>query len=182
MKKVAVFLADGFEEIEALTVVDLLRRAKVYVDTVSITDDYIVRGAHGIPVQTEESFGELDFAEFDMVVLPGGLPGTTNLKEHAGVRKIVTEFYEGGKYVAAICAAPTVFADLGILQGKLATCYPSLESEMKDAMFTGAAVTTDGNIITSQGVGTAIDFSLKLVEVLVGEEKAVEIAESIVYR
>ena len=91
MKKVTVLLADGFEEIEALTVVDLLRRAKVYVDTVSITDDYTVRGAHGIPVQTEDLITEIDFKESDMIVLPGGMPGTTNLKEDENVRKAVQE-------------------------------------------------------------------------------------------
>ena len=176
MKKVTVLLADGFEEIEALTVVDLLRRAKVYVDTVSITDDYTVRGAHGIPVQTEDLITEIDFKESDMIVLPGGMPGTTNL------RKAVQEAYDDGRYVAAICAAPTILADMGLLKGKRATCYPDMESEIEDAYLTGAPVATDENIITSQGVGTAIDFALKLIEVLISEEKAVEIADSIVYQ
>lgn len=182
MKKVSVLLADGFEEIEALTVVDLLRRAKVYVDTISITDEYTVRGSHGIPVLTEDLFDEVDFSDSDMIVLPGGLPGTTNLKEHAGVRKVVQGFYDEGKYVAAICAAPTILDDLGILKGKRATCYPGVESEIQGALLTGGAVAKDGGIITSQGVGTAIDFALKLIEVLIDGEKALEIAESIVYR
>ena len=172
MKKVTVLLADGFEEIEALTVVDLLRRAKVYVDTVSITDDYTVRGAHGIPVQTEDLITEIDFKESDMIVLPGGMPGTTNLKEDENVRKAVQEAYDDGRYVA----------DMGLLKGKRATCYPDMESEIEDAYLTGAPVATDENIITSQGVGTAIDFALKLIEVLISEEKAVEIADSIVYQ
>ena len=182
MKKVTVLLADGFEEIEALTVVDLLRRAKVYVDTVSITDDYTVRGAHGIPVQTEDLIKEIDFKESDMIVLPGGMPGTTNLKEDENVRKAVQEAYDDGRYVAAICAAPTILADMGLLKRKRATCYPDMESEIEDAYLTGAPVATDENIITSQGVGTAIDFALKLIEVLISEEKAVEIADSIVYQ
>lgn len=182
MKKVSVLLAEGFEEIEALTVVDLLRRAKVYVDTISITDEYTVRGSHGIPVLTEDLFDEVDFSDSDMIVLPGGLPGTTNLKEHAGVRKIVQGFYDEGKYVAAICAAPTILADLGILKGKRATCYPGVAKEIQGALLTGGAVAKDGGIITSQGVGTAIDFALKLIEVLIDGEKALEIAESIVYR
>ena len=118
MKKVSVILADGFEEIEALTVVDLLRRAQIYVGTVSATDEYIVHGAHGINVQTEDLFEEVNFVESDMIVLPGGMPGTTNLNDHAGVRRVVKDFYEEGKYVAAICAAPTVLANLGILKGK----------------------------------------------------------------
>ena len=112
MKKVSVILADGFEEIEALTVVDLLRRAQIYVGTVSATDEYIVHGAHGINVQTEDLFEEVNFVESDMIVLPGGMPGTTNLNDHAGVRRVVKDFYEEGKYVAAICAAPTVLANL----------------------------------------------------------------------
>ena len=182
MKRVSVLLADGFEEIEALTVVDLLRRAKVYVDTVSITDEYTVRGAHGIPVQTEDLFDETNLEETDMIVLPGGMPGTTNLGSHSGVRKAVKRFYEEGRYVAAICAAPTVLNDLGILKGKRATCYPAMEKEMQGAVLTGGPVAVDGNIITSQGVGTAIDFALQLIEILEERKKALEIAESIVYR
>ena len=194
MKKVTVLLADGFEEIEALTVVDLLRRAKVYVDTVSITDDYTVRGAHGIPVQTEDLITEIDFKESDMIVLPGGMPGTTNLKEDENVRKAVQEAYDDGRYVAAICAAPTILADMGLL--KVAILMPAVplilgvvligmnmpNVKREDAYLTGAPVATDENIITSQGVGTAIDFALKLIEVLISEEKAVEIADSIVYQ
>ena len=183
MKKVTVLLADGFEEIEALTVVDLLRRAKVYVDTVSITDDYPVRGAHGIPVQTEDLITEIDFKESDMIVLPGGMPGTTNLKEDENVRKamgmLATAIAVGG-FGGSIIAG--ILTDMGLLKGKRATCYPDMESEIEDAYLTGAPVATDENIITSQGVGTAIDFALKLIEVLISEEKAVEIADSIVYQ
>ena len=181
MKKVSVLLADGFEEIEALTVVDLLRRAKVYVDTVSITEDYIVHGAHGINVQTEDLFEEVNFVESDMIVLPGGIPGTPNLNAHAGVRRVVKDFYDEGKYVGAICAAPTVLSSLGLLKGKHATCHPSVETDLQGTVLTYKPVTVDDNIITSQGVGTAIEFALKLVEILVGEEKAQEIAQGIVY-
>ena len=181
MKQVCVFLADGFEEVEALTTVDLLRRARVYVDTVSITDDYKVHGAHGINVQTEDLFDEVDFNEFDMVVLPGGMPGTLNLKNHAGVRKVVTAFVQAGKPVGAICAAPTVLADLGLLNGKKATCYPACEPDMSGAILTGENVAVDGNIITSRGVGTAIDFALEIISVLVGKEMAKKIASEIVY-
>ena len=181
MKKVCVLLADGFEEIEGLTVVDLLRRAKIYVDTVSIMDDYIVHGAHGINVQTEDLFDEVDFEEFDMVVLPGGMPGTLNLKEHDGVRYVVKQYVKEGRFVGAICAAPTILKSLGLLEGRRATCYPGVEDEMEDVILTETAVVVDDNIITSQGVGTAIDFALKLIEVLDGEEKAKEIAESIVF-
>lgn len=181
MKRVNVLLADGFEEVEALTVVDLLRRAKVYVDTVSIMEDYTVHGSHGINVQTEDLFEEADFGEADMVVLPGGMPGTTNLKAHSGVRKVVTDFAAEGKYVAAICAAPTILADLGLLKGRRVTCYPAMEKEIQGAVITRAPVTVDGNLITSWGVGTAIDFALELIQILEGRAKAEEIAESIVY-
>lgn len=181
MKRVSVLLADGFEEIEALTAVDLLRRAKIYVDTVSITDDYKVHGAHGINVQTEDLFDEVNFVEFDMIVLPGGMPGTTNLREHEGVRRVVKDFVEEGKLVGAICAAPLVLADLELLKGKRVTCYPSCEPEIQGAVLTHAAVAIDGNIVTGQGVGAAIEFALRLIEKLEGSEKAKEIAEAIVY-
>lgn len=180
MITVSVLLADGFEEIEALTVVDLLRRAQIYVDTVSITEEYIVHGAHGINVQTEDTFDEVNFVESDMIVLPGGMPGTTNLMEHEGVRRVVKDFAENGKPVAAICAAPMVLADLGLIKGKKITCYPSVEKEIQGSVFTHLPVTVDGNIITSRGVGTAIAFALKLIEILSGSEKAEEIAASIV--
>lgn len=181
MKKVSVILADGFEEIEALTVVDLLRRAKIYVDTVSITEEYTVHGAHGINVQTEDLFEEVNFVESDMIVLPGGIPGTPNLDAHEGVRRVVCDFCEEDKYVAAICAAPTVLGNLGLLKGKRVTCYPSVENQIQGAAITRNPVVADGNIITSRGVGTAIDFALKLIELLVGPEKSKEIAEAILY-
>lgn len=124
MIKVSVLLADGFEEIEALTVVDLLRRAQIYVDTISIMEDYTVHGAHGINIQTEDLFEEVNFVESDMIVLPGGMPGTTNLNAHEGVRRVVKDFAAEGKPIAAICAAPTVLGNLGLLKGKRITCYP----------------------------------------------------------
>ena len=181
MKKVGVVLADGFDEIEALTVVDLLRRAQIFVDTVSATEEYTVHGAHGINVQTEDLFDEVNFVESDMIVLPGGMPGTTHLNEHAGVRRVVKDFYEEGKYVAAICAAPTVLGNLGILKGKRITCYPTVENQIQGAVITRLPAQVDGNIITGRGAGTAIDFALKLIEVLAGPEKAKEIRDGILY-
>ena len=178
---VYLFLAEGFEEIEALTVVDLLRRAQIFVGTVSIGEDYMVHGSHGISVQAEDLFEEIDFSDIDVIVLPGGQPGTTHLKEHEGVRKIVKEFAENGKLIAAICAAPTVLADLELLDGKRATCYPSVENELKKAKVTRTSVAVDGNIVTSRGLGTAIDFSLEIISLLSGREKALEIAQSVVY-
>ena len=171
MKKVAVLLADGFEEIEALTVVDILRRASVYVDTVSITDEYKVRGSHGINVQTEDLFDEVNFVEFDMIVLPGGMPGTTNLDEHLGVKRVVEDYVTSGKYVAAICAAPSILGGMGLLKGKRAACYPSVEDKLSGAVISRLPVVQDGNIITSRGMGTAIDFALKLTEILFDREQ-----------
>lgn len=181
MKKVSVILADGFEEIEALTVVDLLRRAQIYVGTVSITDDYTVHGAHGINAQAEDLFEEVAFVESDMIVLPGGMPGTSNLNAHEGVRRVVKEFNRDGKYIGAICAAPTILGNLGLLKGKRVSCYPSVEQEIQGAVMTRTDVTVDGNLITSRGAGTAIAFALKLIEMLSGAEKAAEIAEAILY-
>lgn len=181
MIKVSVLLADGFEEIEALTVVDLLRRAKIFVDMVSIMDDYMVYGAHGIRVQAEDMFEEADFSDSNMIVLPGGMPGTTNLSEHAGVRKIVKDFADNGRYVAAICAAPRVLGDIGLLKGKKATCYPSVEKEIQGAVLLHTPVAADKNIITGQAAGSAIDFALKLIDALAGKEKAQEVANAIVY-
>ena len=134
-----------------------------------------MHGAHGINVQTEDLFDEVDFEEFDMVVLPGGMPGTLNLKEHDGVRYVVKQYAKEGRFVGAILKS------LGLLEGRRATCYRGVEDEMENVILTETAVVVDDNIITSQGVGTAIDFALKLIEVLDGEEKAKEIAESIVF-
>ena len=180
-KKVYIFLADGFEDIEGLTVVDLMRRADIDIKTVSIRDSNEITTSHGIRMQTDLVFTETDFADADMLVLPGGMPGTLNLKNHDGVRYVVKQYAKEGRYVGAICAAPTILKSLGVLEGRRATCYPGVEDEMEDVVLTETAVVVDENIITSQGVGTAIDFGLKLIEILDSEEKAKEIADSIVF-
>ncbi len=182
MRKVAVLLADGFEEIEALTVVDILRRASIYVDTVSVTEEPYVSGAHGIKVQTEDLFDEVNFVKFDMIVLPGGQPGTSNLFDHQGVKRTIKDFVLTGKYVAAICAAPGILGRMGLLKDRRAVCYPSVEDKMDGAKLEKIPVVQDGNIITSRGMGTAIDFALKLTEILADKEKADEIAKSIIFK
>ena len=181
-KKVYIFLADGFEDIEGLTVVDLLRRAEIEIHTVSIKNTKEVQTAHGICLLTDEVFGEVDFSDADMLVLPGGMPGTLHLKEHKGLADLLCKFNEKGKRIAAICAAPTVFGALGLLKEKAACCYPGMEEQLncKEAKF--CSFVTDGNITTSRGVGTAIPFALELIRQLFGNEKASEIAESIVYK
>ncbi len=180
-KKVCVFLADGFEEIEGLTVVDLLRRAGVCVTTVSITDSLTVHGAHEIDVQADKLFDEVTYDEYDMAVLPGGMPGTRHLGAHKGVKKVLEQFYGEKKYVAAICAAPSVLGKYGMLNGRKATSYPGFEAELVGAERVFDAVAVDDFVITSRGMGTAIDFSLTLIEKLVSKEKAQEIGVSIIY-
>lgn len=181
-KKVSVFLADGFEEIEGLTVVDLLRRAGVEVTTVSITDKLTIHGAHKIDVQADKMFDEVDYQMEDMVVLPGGMPGTLNLGAHEGVKKVLEQFYAAKKYIGAICAAPSVLGKYGMLEGRKATSYPGFEAELKGAEYTTEPVAASDFVITSRGLGTAIDFALALITVLVSEEKANEISRSIIYK
>lgn len=180
MSQVIVFLADGFEEIEGLTVVDLLRRAGVVVTTVSIKEDNKVVGAHNIPVLADITLSKADFETADMLVLPGGMPGTLHLGNCDMVTKKCLEFFQSGKEVAAICAAPSVLGDLGILEGKRCTCYPGFEERLK-GIVSSNSVESDGNITTSRGMGTAIPFVLKLIEKLVSKEKAEEIKTSIIY-
>ena len=181
-KSIGVFLADGFEEIEGLTVVDLCRRAGIEVQMISVTGKYEITGGHAIRIQADQLMEETDFSELSMIVLPGGLQGTNTLKAHDGVKQAVRNFLDEGKYVAAICAAPTVFGGMGILNGKRAICYPGLEEQLSGAVVTMESVVQDGQIITSRGLGTAIDFSLKIIENLENTEKAEEIAKSVVYR
>lgn len=181
MSNVIVFLADGFEEIEALTVVDMLRRAEIAVTTVSIQEAKEVKGAHGITVLADSLIEQMDFQQADMVVLPGGMPGTIHLGECKTVTDTVQEFYKGKKEVAAICAAPSVLGDLGILKGREAVCYPGFEDRLKGAKVLEEPVVSDGNITTGRGMGTAIVFAAKLIEKLSGKEKAQEILDSIIY-
>ncbi|MEE1086950.1 MAG: DJ-1 family glyoxalase III [Schaedlerella sp.] len=181
MKDVKVFLADGFEEIEGLTVVDILRRAGMKVETVSVMKDRKITGAHQIVLHADAVFEEADFTECEMLVLPGGMPGTLHLKEHKELADLIVKFNTEGKYVAAICAAPSVLGGLGILEGKKACCYPSFEEALNTEYVVFDPVAHDGNVITGRGMGTAIPFALKLTEILCGKEKADEIGKSIIY-
>jgi len=180
-KQVCVFLANGFEEIEGLTVVDLLRRAGIKVVTASITGDKEIHGAHDIHVLADTLLEDVNMDDMDMVILPGGMPGTIHLGEHPLVQKSIRCFYEQEKYIAAICAAPTVFGKMGLLKGRRATCYPGMEADLLGAEAVEESVVVSDFIVTSRGLGTAIDFSLKLIEVLLGEEVATKIGKSIVY-
>lgn len=181
MSRVYVFLADGFEEIEGLTVVDLLRRAKVETEMVSIMDTKQVKGSHGIEVSADSMFADQTYEDAELLVLPGGMPGTLNLGNHEGLCTLLKKHYEEGKKIAAICAAPSVFGQLGFLNGRVATCYPGFESKLEGAIVCAAKVAVDENVITAKGMGAAIDFSLKLIEQLVDKETAEEISEGIIY-
>lgn len=176
---VYMFLADGFEEIEALSVVDILRRGGVEIETVSITDDKKVRGAHHITVFSDITAD--DIKECTCVILPGGLPGTTNLAASKKVEEKVRETYENGGIIAAICAAPSVFYGYGILDGKKATSYPGYEEEMPLCNHTGTQVEVDGNIVTSKGAGTAHLFGFKLLEMLKNKETSEKIKKAMQY-
>lgn len=182
MKKIGVFLAEGLEEIEGLTVVDLLRRVNVDVTMVSISGKKEVVGSHGITIIADTEYENTAFDSFDGVVLPGGMPGTINLKNHAGVNEVIKGFAAKGKIVAAICAAPSVLGNAGLLEGKKATIYPGMEAELTGADPCTDQVVKDGNIITSRGMGTAIPFALELVSCLVDQETARKLAVSVVYK
>ena len=144
-------------------------------------DDYIVHGAHGINVQTEDLFDEVDFDEFDMVVLPGGMPGTLHLLDHATVNEVIKKFAGEGKLVAAICAAPSVLGAAGILEGRRATCHPGFEEKLTGAATSEDAVVVDGNIITSRGMGTAIPFALEIVRYFADDAAVEHIKDGLVY-
>ncbi len=181
MGKIYVFLADGFEEIEGLTVVDLLRRAGAEAETVSISGSKEVCGSHRIKVEADLIFSETDFSDAQILVLPGGMPGTKRLGAHEGLCELLKKKNKEGCMLAAICAAPSVLGDLGLLEGKQAVCYPGFEEHLLGASVQSCSVVTDGNITTSRGMGTAIDFGLELVKRLFGPEKAQQLAEKIVY-
>ena len=181
MSKVLIFMAEGHEEIEALTVVDLLRRAGIEIEMVSITGNKRVPGSHGIMTVCDKMIENVNFESADMIVLPGGMPGTLNLGLCEQLMDQVYGFNASGKGLAAICAAPTVLGKAGLLKGKKATCYPGMENDLLEANVSTDEVCHDGNIITSRGLGTAIPFALEIIKTFQGEDAANKIANSIVY-
>ena len=181
MKTAIVILAPGFEEIEAITVIDLLRRAEVNVTTASI-DKKNITGSHDITVTVDILLKDFPKSEFDIVILPGGQPGTKNLKESKLVIDLLKNQSANNKWIAAICAAPTVLEKAGLITGKKVTSYPSEEGEFVRSEYRTENVVLDGNIITSRAVGTAIEFSIFLIKMLSGEEKANDIAFKILFQ
>lgn len=182
MNEVALFLAEGFEEIEAVTVADILRRAGITVKLVSVSDQLMVLGAHNIAVFADFLFSNSDFTNTNMLILPGGMPGTKGLNAHIGLRKLILEFFQQGRALAAICAAPLVYGDLGLLQNKNAICYPGFEHHLVGAIIQDAEVVRDGAIITSKGPGTVVPFSLEIVDYFFGQNKVHELSSSMIIR
>ena len=183
MKKVYVFLADGFEDVEALIPVDVLRRGGVDVTTVSISDFPLVTSAHGVNIEADIMFEQGDFSDADLIFLPGGMPGASNLFAHKGVCKVVVDQFAAGKKVAAICAAPgVVLGQLGILEGKKATCYPGFEQMLDGATYTADLVTVDGNVTTAEGPAAAFPFAYELLAQLVDQKTSDQIAEGMRFK
>jgi len=182
MKKVFIFLAEGFEETEAVATMDVMLRGELDVTSVSITGNLLVTGAHGIAVNADTLFEEANLSSGDMLVLPGGMPGASNLNAHAGLKGALEQYAASGKKIAAICAAPLVFGGMGLLQGKKATAYPGFESTLKGATYVNSPVVKDGNIITGRGPGFAFQFGLAIIEELQGKTKAGEVAEGLLLK
>lgn len=181
MAKVYVFLAEGFETVEALAVADVLKRADNEVVTVAVSGELLVTSAQKIPVKADRLISDSEYDDADVVFLPGGMPGTLNLEADRKLVSIVRKQYESGKIVAAICAAPSILGHMNILRGKKATCYPGFEKDLFGAEYVTDKVVADGNVITSRGMGTAIDLGLVLVEKITGKDKAEKIASGIQY-
>lgn len=178
---VYIHLATGFEEVEALTAADLLRRAGIGAQLVSLTGEKTVAGAHGLKIVADLLFEDGDYGSCEMIVLPGGMPGTNELAAHRGLCDKIREFDRDKKPIGAICAAPMVLGKLGILKGKKATIYPGMEEYLGGASHGQGKVVTDGNIITSMGPGTAMDFALALVEKLCGRSEAEKLREDLIF-
>ena len=178
---VYMLLGTGFEETEAVTPIDLLRRAGVPVATVGIGGK-VITGSHGIPVTADMELGQMDLTQLDMIVLPGGMKGVASIKGCPEALEAVRFAWENGRFVAAICAAPTILAMLGITDGRRATCYPGFEDRCAGAQMVDADVVTDGPITTGRALGAAIPFALELVRLLTDEQTAARTAEEIVYR
>lgn len=184
MSKAVIFFARGLEECEGLLCVDLLRRAGVEVTIAAVGGSQTVTSARQVNVVADALAEDLDYTAFDACILPGGIPGVDNLKADATVRKVCQEFAAVGKYVAAICAGPTVLAGFGVLQGKKATVYPGMDAPLTEggAEYTGLPLTIDGNIVTGEALGAAIPFALALARLLAGAEASDRVKKAIVYQ
>ena len=178
-KRIAVHLAEGFEEIEAISIIDVLRRADIDVIVVSVTGKLEVPGAHHLKVIADTLFEKVDYSDIFMIVLPGGMPGAANLDAHVGLKNQIKEFDQQNRPLAAICAGPMVLGNLGILKGKRAVSYPGFEKYLNGAEVLMVPVVESGNVITGRGIGAALEFALTIVEKAVSAEKAKLIAQQI---
>ena len=182
MAKVYEFLANGFEEVEALAPVDILRRGGVDVKTVSIGDTVWVESAHGVTMKADLLFDEAgDFGDADMLLLPGGLPGATNLNAHEGVRQALRRQHDSGRRVGAICAAPMVLGSVGLLKGKKATCYPGFEKYLTGATYTATLYQEDGLIITGEGPAATLPYAYRILGYFVGEDAVRSLQQGMMY-
>jgi 4-methyl-5(b-hydroxyethyl)-thiazole monophosphate biosynthesis len=182
MAKVYTFLANGFEEIEALAPVDIMRRGGVEIKTVSITGSEYVESAHGVTVKADMKFEDAsNFDDADILLLPGGMPGASNLNNHEGVRQALMDQHKRGKRIGAICAGPMVLGSLGLLEGKKATCYPGFEKYLTGATYTAELFQEDGNIITGKGPAAVLPYAYRILSYFVGEEKAADLQEEMQY-
>lgn len=181
MAKVYEFLANGFEEVEGLGPVDILRRGGVEIKTVSVTGSEFVETSHGVTVKADLLFENADLSDADLLMIPGGMPGATNLNSHEGVRKALLAQNAAGRKIGAICAGPMVLGSLGLLKGKRATCYPGFEKYMEGAEYTRELFTVDGNIITGEGPAATFPYSYKILSMFVGEEKTRQLQEGMMY-
>ncbi len=182
MGKAAVFFGTGFEEVEALTAVDILRRAGVETVMVSVMEERSVTGSHSISVKADALLSEVDFDSLDVIVLPGGMPGTANLEACGELMAQVDAFMAQDRIVAAICAAPSILGHRGFLKGRKACSFPSFESHLEGAEVMDRPAVIDGNIVTGRGMGAAVPFALAIVEKLQGKDAAGKMAENIVYQ
>jgi 4-methyl-5(b-hydroxyethyl)-thiazole monophosphate biosynthesis len=179
--EVFLFLAQGFEETEVVATLDVLIRGGLEVTSVSITGKRVVEGAHGIFVIADQLFEEADFSQGDLLILPGGQPGTDHLNAHAGLKSLLVNYHNEGKWLAAICAAPLVLGELNLLRGRQATVYPSYEDRLLGAVVSDLPLVKDGKIITARGPGYVFDFALAIVSELQGRDRAEEVAEGLLY-
>lgn len=178
---VYIFLAQGFETIEALAVADILKRGAINVKLVSISDSLYVESAQNIVVKADVLFSDTNFNDATMLLLPGGMPGASNLNNHEGLQQLLLKHNAEGKKIGAICAAPMVLGNLGLLKGKQATCYPGFDKYLAQAHYTAQFVTTDGNITTGKGPAATLDYAYTILSILAGKDKANEIKKGMLY-
>ncbi|MBR1797600.1 MAG: DJ-1/PfpI family protein [Clostridiales bacterium] len=179
MYKVTVFIADGTEETECLTIVDLLRRAGIEVRLVSIMESEKIVSSHKVTIIADGQFDSENYDDSDMLFVPGGMPGVTNMLAHEGLKELIGKFASEGKFIGAVCAGPSVLGQAGVLAGKKATCFPGWEDKLNCGEYTGALVEVDGRIITGRGLGACIDEGLEIIKLLKDEETALDIKRRI---